>query len=50
MVQEQNQASQKQRDWNEVDGQKREVDSRDKVRHTEKSGQVTRMMLVVERG
>ena len=39
------------RDWNEVDGENWEVDSRDKVSHTESSDQlyVTRMMLVVDR-
>jgi len=46
------QASQRQRDWNEVDGEHYEVDSRDRVRHTERNDQlyVPRMMLVVERG
>ena len=44
------QASQRQRDWNDADGEKLGVDSRDKARHIEKSDQlyVTRMMLVVE--
>jgi len=27
-------------DWNEVDGENQEVDSRDKVRHTERSDQL----------
>jgi len=33
MWQENEQASQRQRDWNEVDGENWEVDSRDMVRH-----------------
>jgi len=49
---EQEKASQRQRDWNEVDGENQEVDSKDKVMPTERSDQlyVARMMLVVERG
>jgi len=34
MWQEHEQGSQRQRDWNEVDGENKEVDSRDMVRHT----------------
>jgi len=34
MWQEHEQGSQRQRDWNEVDGENQEVDSRDMVRHT----------------
>ena len=46
------QASQRQRDWNKVDGENYEVDSKDKVRHTKRNDQlhVTRMMMVVELG
>ena len=41
------QASQRQGDWNEVDGENYEVESRDSVRRTERNDQlyVTRMML-----
>ena len=51
MWQEHEQGSQRQRDWNEVDGENKEVDSRDKA-CTERSDQlcITRMTLVVERG
>jgi len=34
MWQEHEQASQRQNEWNEVDGENQEVDSRDMVRHT----------------
>ena len=44
------QVRERQRDWNEVDGDKWGVDSRDKVRHIERNDQlyVVRMMLMVE--
>ena len=43
------QAGQRQRGWNEVDGENEEVDSRDKVRRTGRNDQlyIMRMMLVV---
>ena len=52
MWMEHEQEGQRQRGWNEVDGENYEVDSRDKVRRTGRSNQlyVARMMLVVERG
>jgi len=41
--------SQRQRHWNEVDGEKHGVDSRDEVRHINRNDQfVGRMMLVAE--
>ena len=40
MWQEHEQVSQRQRDWNEVDGENYEVDCRDKVRHTKSSDQL----------
>jgi len=45
-----NRQSQRQRVWNKVDVEKYKIDSRDKVRHTDRNDQlyVTRMMLVVE--
>jgi len=36
MWQEHEHGDQRQRDWNELDGENWEVDSRDKVRHTER--------------
>jgi len=52
MWQEHEQAGHRQREWNEVDGENQEVDSRDKARRTERSDQlyVARMMLVDKGG
>jgi len=49
--QEQEETNQRQRDWNEVDGENYGVNSRDKVKHIKRNDQlyVIRMMLVAER-
>ena len=46
----QEEMSQRWRDWDEVDGEKEEVDSRQKVKHIERNDHllVTRMMVVAE--
>ena len=51
MRQEQKEESQRQKDWDEVDGVRQGVGSRDTVRHTERNDQlyVTKMLLVVQR-